>query len=59
MTELFANARPGQVFVTAFPNRETSAEFIAAIAWETVAWFADAPDHMIHFNGKRFLRPYA
>ncbi len=59
LTELFADARPGLIFVTAFPDREISAEFIAAIAWETVAWFADEPDHMIHYNGKRFLGPYA
>jgi len=58
MTELFASARPGLVFVTAFPDRKTFARFHAAIAWETEVWVADAPDHMIHFNGVRFLGPY-
>ena len=28
------------------------------IAWETEVWVADAPDHLIHFNGERFLGPY-
>ncbi len=28
------------------------------IAWETHVWLASAPDHMIHFNGQRFLGPY-
>jgi adenine-specific DNA-methyltransferase len=58
LTELFASARPGLVFVTAFPDRKTFARFHAAIAWETEVWVADAPDHMIHFNGQRFLGPY-
>ncbi len=59
LTELFANARPGLVFVTAFPDHKTYCRFCAAIAWETEVWIADAPDHMIHFNGERFLGPYS
>ena len=26
--------------------------------WETEVWVADAPTHLIHFNGRRFLGPY-
>ena len=58
LTQLFATARPGLVFVSAFPDRKTFTRFHAAIAWETEVWIADAPDHMIHFNGQRFLGPY-
>ncbi len=58
LTTLFTNARPGLVFVSAFPDRATFARFHAAIARETEVWIADAPDHMIHFNGERFLGPY-
>ena len=28
------------------------------IAWETEVWIADNPDHMVHFNGDKFLGPY-
>ena len=28
------------------------------IAWETEVWVSDAPGHLIHFNGERFLGPY-
>ena len=28
------------------------------IAWEAEVWIAEDPDHMIHFNGERFLGPY-
>ncbi|MFN4805410.1 MAG: BsuBI/PstI family type II restriction endonuclease [Akkermansiaceae bacterium] len=58
LNDLFASATPGLVFVTTFPDRKTFTRFHAAIAWETEVWIADAPDHMIHFNGERFLGPY-
>jgi hypothetical protein len=28
------------------------------ISWETEVWVAEAPTHLIHFNGERFLGPY-
>jgi hypothetical protein len=46
------------VYVSAFPNRKVFLKYIEAIAWETEVWIADAPSHMIHFNGARFLGPY-
>jgi type II restriction enzyme len=27
------------------------------IAWETEVWLMEVPDHMIHFNGDRFMGP--
>jgi type II restriction enzyme len=47
------------VYVTAFLNRETFRKFVKDVAWETEVWIADAPDHLIHFNGNKFLGPYA
>jgi type II restriction enzyme len=32
--------------------------YLAQIAWETEAWCADNPTHLIHFNGERFLGPH-
>jgi adenine-specific DNA-methyltransferase len=29
------------------------------ISWETEVWIADNPDHLIHFDGERFLGPYS
>ena len=58
LSTLFAKANPGLVFVTAFPNRRTMAKYLADISWETEVWTADAPTHMIHFNGDRFLGPH-
>jgi adenine-specific DNA-methyltransferase len=58
LTRIFASARPGLVFVSAFPDRKTFTRFQSAIAWETEVWIADEPDHMIHYNGSRYLGPY-
>jgi hypothetical protein len=32
--------------------------YLDSISWETEVWVADAPTHLIHFNGERFLGPY-
>jgi len=32
--------------------------FLAEIAWETEVWCAEDPEHLIHFDGERFLGPY-
>lgn len=48
----------GRVYVTAFPHRSEFRKNAADIAWETEVWIADNPDHMIHFNGDRFLGPH-
>lgn len=46
------------VYVTAFLTRSKFRQFIADIAWETEVWIADNPDHLVHFNGDKFLGPY-
>lgn len=58
LASLFSQAGPGIVYVTAFSDRRTMARFLAAIAWETEVWCADAPEHLVHFNGVRYLGPY-
>jgi hypothetical protein len=55
---LFAGSKAGLVFVTAFLDRRGLLKYLSEIAWETEVWVADAPGHMIHFNGERFLGPY-
>lgn len=46
------------VFVTAFLDRAKFRQFITEIAWETEVWIANNPDHLVHFNGDKFLGPY-
>ena len=58
LASLFAGSTAGLVYVTAFPNRTIMGRYLSEIAWETEVWVADAPSHLIHFNGERFLGPY-
>lgn len=58
LAKLFARSKAGLVYVTAFPNRAIMGRYLCEIAWETEVWVADAPSHLIHFNGVRFLGPY-
>jgi type II restriction enzyme len=43
------------IYISAFPDRHIFARFAPEIGWETEAWLADNPTHMIHFNGAKFL----
>jgi hypothetical protein len=58
LAKLFAGSKAGLVYVTAFQNRAIMGRYLGEIAWETEVWVADAPSHLIHFNGMRFLGPY-
>ncbi|MBI4804055.1 MAG: restriction endonuclease [Desulfovibrio sp.] len=58
LKELVADCSADVVYVTAFLTRESFRKFIKDVAWETEVWIADAPDHMIHFDGEKFLGPY-
>lgn len=55
---LFSGSTAPLVFVTAFLDRKAMMKYLNEISWETEVWVADAPSHMIHFNGERFLGPY-
>ena len=58
LKELFRNSSTGLVFVTTFLTRKDMARYLSDISWETEVWVAEAPDHMVHFNGEHFLGPY-
>ena len=58
LAELFNAAQPGLIYVTAFPDRTVMGRYLSDISWETEVWCADAPSHLIHFDGERFLGPY-
>ncbi|WP_339137565.1 MAG: BsuBI/PstI family type II restriction endonuclease [Candidatus Electrothrix sp. GW3-4] len=58
LEEAFKGCKVGMVYVTAFPDRAAFRKNATEIAWETEVWIADQPDHLIHFNGDRFLGPH-
>ena len=58
LADLFSASTAGLVYVTAFPSRKKLGQYLPTISWETEVWIADDPDHLIHFDGERFLGPY-
>jgi hypothetical protein len=58
LAALFSKSTAGLVYVTAFPDRSVMARYLDELAWESEVWVADAPTHLIHFNGSRYLGPY-
>ena len=45
------------ILVNAIAKRQEFVDF-AEIPWSTIVWFANEPNHFIHFNGQRLLGPY-
>jgi len=56
---MLAGCPAGRVYVSAFLTRGDFRKHAADIAWETEVWIAENPDHMVHFNGVKFLGPYS
>ncbi len=54
---MLKNTKAGKVYVTAFPNFLEFRKHLKNIAWETEVWVADFPDHMIHYDGDKFMGP--
>lgn len=57
LEDFLKECKVGKIYVTAFPDKVEFRKHIVDIAWETEVWFMDNPDHMIHFNGDRFIGP--
>lgn len=57
LEKIFAASRGGCVYVSAFPDLVEFRKHLKQIAWETEVWIAEIPEHLIHFNGDRFLGP--
>ena len=47
-----------RVYVTAFLSFTEFKRHAPHIAWETEVWIAETPEHMIHYNGDKFLGPH-
>lgn len=57
LREMLKGCSAGPVYVSAFPNLKEFKRWVSEIAWDTEVWVAEMPDHMIHYNGDRFLGP--
>ena len=57
LEEVFQGCKAELIFITAFPDFVEFRRHLAEIAWDTEVWVSEIPDHMIHFNGDKFLGP--
>ena len=55
--DMLSSCSAGAVYVSAFPDFAEFRKHLQFIAWETEVWLCDTPDHMIHYDGDRFLGP--
>jgi hypothetical protein len=57
LEKLLKKCAIGKVYVTAFIDLKEFKRHTSDIAWETEVWLSEMTDHMIHFNGDRFMGP--
>jgi hypothetical protein len=57
LEEMLRNCPAGKVYVSAFPDFAEFKRHTSDLAWETEVWIMEHPDHMIHFNGDKFIGP--
>lgn len=55
---MLKDSAAGRVYVTAFMDFNGFKKYACQIAFESDIWIAAVPEHMIHYNGDRFLGPY-
>lgn len=56
LNEYFSKLKYKKIFVSAFPDFRELKRHVDDIAWETEVWVSEIPNHMIHFNGHKFLK---
>lgn len=47
-----------KIYVSAFPDFKTYLKYARDIAWETEVWISENPDHLIHYDGEKFISPH-
>jgi BsuBI/PstI restriction endonuclease domain/BsuBI/PstI restriction endonuclease HTH domain len=55
LQQLLSSCPAEVIFVTCFLTKKDFKKWLLEIAWETEVWIAENPDHMVHFNGHKFL----
>lgn len=57
LEDFLKNCKAGKIYVSAFPDFTEFKKHTNNLAWDTEVWIVEFPEHMIHFNGDRFLGP--
>ncbi len=56
LNDYFKKVKLKKIYVSAFPDFKEFRRHVDDIAWETEVWISEIPNHMIHFNGDKFLK---
>lgn len=57
LEDMLVDCKIGKIYITAFPDFTEFRKHTGEIAWDTEVWIKENPDHMIHYNGDRFIGP--
>ena len=57
LEKFLKKCKAGKIYVSAFPDFSEFKKHTINIAWDTEVWIMEFPEHMIHFNGDKFLGP--
>jgi hypothetical protein len=57
LEDFLKDCKAGKIYVSAFPDFMEFKKHTNSLAWDTEVWIMEFPEHMIHFNGDRFLGP--
>lgn len=57
LEQALAGCTVGRVYLSAFSDFKEFKRHADHIAWETEVWIAEAPTHLMHYNGDRFFGP--
>ncbi len=55
LERLLKNCTPKRIYISAFYEFAEYGQYAFPIAWDTHAWIAEIPEHMIHYNGDRYM----
>lgn len=55
LERMLKNCIPKRVYISAFLDFAEYGRHELQIAWETEVWIAEIPEHMIHYNGDRYM----
>jgi len=52
---LFQKCSAIRIYISVFLNHAEFKRYASLIAWESHVWIAEMPEHMIHYNGDRYI----
>jgi len=55
LEKLLQNCIPRRIYISAFLDFAQYEQHILPVAWDTHVWLAEVPEHMIHYNGDRYM----